>query len=43
VSPVSINIHVADPDAIRDIVTHRGDFQRPTAELSTSPSLVRCL
>jgi hypothetical protein len=43
VSPVSINIHVADPDAIRDIVTRRGDFQRPTAELSTSPSLVRCL
>ncbi|CAH0038150.1 unnamed protein product [Clonostachys solani] len=33
VSPVSINIHVADPDAIQDIVTRRGDFQRPTAEL----------
>ncbi|CAG9974743.1 unnamed protein product [Clonostachys byssicola] len=32
-SPVSINIHVADPDAIQDIVTRRGDFQHPTAEL----------
>jgi hypothetical protein len=35
VTPVSINVHVADPDAIQDIVTRRGDFQRPTAELST--------
>ncbi|KAI1137607.1 putative cytochrome P450 [Hypoxylon sp. FL0543] len=33
VSPVAINIHFADPDAIRDIVTRRGDFQRPLAEL----------
>ncbi|KAI0146292.1 putative cytochrome P450 [Xylariaceae sp. FL1272] len=33
VSPVAINVHFADPDAIRDIVTRRGDFQRPIAEL----------
>ncbi|TGJ81736.1 hypothetical protein E0Z10_g7023 [Xylaria hypoxylon] len=33
VSPVSINVHFADPDTIRDIVTRRGDFQRPIAEL----------
>ncbi|ETS77360.1 hypothetical protein PFICI_11234 [Pestalotiopsis fici W106-1] len=33
VSPVSINVHVADPDTIQDIVTRRGDFQRPSAEL----------
>ncbi|KAM0809428.1 hypothetical protein AB5N19_09771 [Seiridium cardinale] len=33
VSPVCINVHVADPNAIQDIVTRRGDFQRPTAEL----------
>ncbi|KAF2993645.1 hypothetical protein E8E14_000795 [Neopestalotiopsis sp. 37M] len=33
VSPISINVHVADPDAIQDIVTRRGDFQRPSAEL----------
>ncbi|KAI1121847.1 putative cytochrome P450 [Nemania abortiva] len=33
VTPVAINIQVADRDAIRDIVTRRGDFQRPIAEL----------
>ncbi|KAI1275122.1 putative cytochrome P450 [Xylaria sp. FL0933] len=33
VSPVAINVHFADPDTIRDIVTRRGDFQRPIAEL----------
>ncbi|KAI0968467.1 cytochrome P450 [Xylaria arbuscula] len=33
VSPVAVNIHFADPDTIRDIVTRRGDFQRPIAEL----------
>ncbi|KAI0539582.1 cytochrome P450 [Xylaria digitata] len=33
VTPVAINIHFADPDVIRDIVTRRGDFQRPIAEL----------
>ncbi|KAI0513196.1 cytochrome P450 [Xylaria bambusicola] len=33
VSPVAINIHFADPDTIHDIVTRRGDFQRPIAEL----------
>jgi hypothetical protein len=35
VSPVAINIHFADPNTIRDIVTRCGDFQRPIAELST--------
>lgn len=34
VSPMAINIHFADPETIRDIVTRRGDFQRPTKELS---------
>ncbi|KAI1471097.1 putative cytochrome P450 [Daldinia caldariorum] len=33
VSPMAINLHFADPDTIRDIVTRRGDFQRPTKEL----------
>lgn len=33
VSPLAINLHFADPDTIRDIVTRRGDFQRPTKEL----------
>ncbi|KAI1775345.1 putative cytochrome P450 [Hypoxylon cercidicola] len=33
VSPVAINLHFADPDTIGDIVTRRGDFQRPTKEL----------
>ncbi|KAI0190105.1 cytochrome P450 [Astrocystis sublimbata] len=33
VTPVAINVHFADPDSIRDIVTRRGDFQRPIAEL----------
>ncbi|KAF2964629.1 hypothetical protein GQX73_g8934 [Xylaria multiplex] len=33
VTPVAINIHFADPDAIHDIVKRRGDFQRPIAEL----------
>ncbi|KAI0386948.1 putative cytochrome P450 [Hypomontagnella monticulosa] len=33
VSPMAINVHFADPDTIRDIVTRRGDFQRPTKEL----------
>ncbi|KAI0101359.1 putative cytochrome P450 [Nemania sp. FL0031] len=33
VSLMAINIHFADPDAIRDILKRRGDFQRPYAEL----------
>ncbi|KAK7978719.1 cytochrome P450 monooxygenase [Apiospora saccharicola] len=31
VTPVMIDVHVADPDAILDMVTRRGDFQRPHA------------
>lgn len=38
VSPMAINLHFADPDTIRDIVTRRGDFQRPTKELSMLPT-----
>ncbi|XDG07063.1 hypothetical protein ABKA04_006678 [Annulohypoxylon sp. FPYF3050] len=34
VSPVSINLHFADPDTIHDILTRRGDFQRPSKELA---------
>lgn len=34
VTPLAINLHFADPDTIRDIMTRRGDFQRPTKELS---------
>lgn len=33
VSPMALNLHFADPDVIRDIVTRRGDFQRPYKEL----------
>ncbi|KAI1081624.1 putative cytochrome P450 [Whalleya microplaca] len=33
VTPMAINLHFADPDTIRDIVTRRGDFQRPYKEL----------
>ncbi|KAK8005919.1 hypothetical protein PG991_012216, partial [Apiospora marii] len=33
VTPVQICVHVADPDAILDMVTRRGDFQRPGPEL----------
>ncbi|CAJ2510407.1 Uu.00g051100.m01.CDS01 [Anthostomella pinea] len=34
VSPIAINMHFADPDTIHDIVTRRGDFQRPAKELA---------
>lgn len=37
VSPMAINLHFADPDTIRDILTRRGDFQRLTKELSKLP------
>ncbi|KAK8093364.1 hypothetical protein PG997_000049, partial [Apiospora hydei] len=33
VTPMQINIHVADPDAIQDMFSRRGDFQRPGPEL----------
>lgn len=34
VTPMAINLHFADPDTMHDIMTRRGDFQRPTKELS---------
>ncbi|KAK8129154.1 cytochrome P450 monooxygenase [Apiospora kogelbergensis] len=33
VTPVAFDVHVAEPDAILEILTRRGDFQRPIAEL----------
>lgn len=36
VTPVAFDVHVAEPDAILEILTRRGDFQRPIAELSKS-------
>lgn len=39
-TPVQICVHVADPDAILDMVTRRGDFQRPGPELSKAATQV---
>lgn len=39
VSTGTINVHVTNPDTIHDIVTRRGDFQRPSAELSAFPRI----
>ncbi|KAG8162982.1 hypothetical protein KVR01_007460 [Diaporthe batatas] len=36
VSPMAVNLHFSDPDTIQDIVTRRGDFQRPFRELTRS-------